>query len=121
MRCSPISIATPSSPASGSCARPSNRADRSTRRCWWTRRSRCCSSWIERCQGEQLLTPRVAYGYFPCGRDGNALVVFDPVNTTQVAELGRFELPRQRGGNRYCISDFYRDLLPSPDGRAMPT
>ncbi|MCP9799509.1 methionine synthase [Synechococcus sp. RedBA-s] len=69
-------------------------------------------SWIERCRQEVLLTPRVAYGYFPCGRDGNALVVFDPEGSER--EIGRFELPRQRGGNRYCIADFFRDLR---DGR----
>jgi 5-methyltetrahydrofolate--homocysteine methyltransferase len=50
----------------------------------------------------------VAYGYFPCGREGNAVVVFDAEERSR--PLGRFELPRQRGGNRYCIADFYRDL-----------
>ena len=64
--------------------------------------------WLQRARSEKLLTPRVAYGYFPCGRDGNAVVVFDPNDTTR--ELGRFELPRQRSGNTYCIADFYRDL-----------
>ena len=34
--------------------------------------------WKQRCIEEGLLTPRVAYGYFPCGRQGNAAVVFDP-------------------------------------------
>jgi len=76
--------------------------------------------WLERCRQEQLLTPRLTYGYLPCGRDGNAVVVFDPDGLTagdQAFEashcLGRFNLPRQRGGNRYCIADFYRDLLAS--------
>ena len=64
--------------------------------------------WLQRARSEKLLTPRVAYGYFPCGRDGNAVVVFDPNDTMR--ELGRFELPRQRSGNTYCIADFYRDL-----------
>ena len=64
-------------------------------------------SWLERALGEGLLKPAVAYGYFPCGRDGNDLVVFDPESEQR---LGRFELPRQRSGNRYCIADFYRDL-----------
>jgi len=64
--------------------------------------------WLERCGTEGLLTPRVAYGYFPCGRSGNDLVVFDPEEATR--ELGRFHLPRQRSGQRYCIADFYRDL-----------
>ena len=73
--------------------------------------------WIERCLSDRLLTPRIAYGYFPCGRQGNAVVVFDPAGMVAGAEpeaagleLGRFSLPRQKGGNRYCIADFYRDL-----------
>lgn len=73
--------------------------------------------WLQRCLQEQLLTPRVAYGYFPCGREGNAVVVFDPSDLVAGAApsvasrcLGRFDLPRQRSGQRYCIADFYRDL-----------
>ncbi|MEB3173479.1 MAG: vitamin B12 dependent-methionine synthase activation domain-containing protein, partial [Cyanobacteriota bacterium] len=84
--------------------------------------------WIERCLGEQLLTPRVAYGYFPCGRLGNAVVLFDPHGMAsgtppQAAggELGRFALPRQRSGNRYCIADFYRDLDIRSDGTLQAT
>ena len=64
-------------------------------------------TWLERSLNENLLQPAVAYGYFPCGRDGNAVAVFDPDSNQ---ELGRFALPRQRSGNRYCIADFYRDL-----------
>jgi len=64
-------------------------------------------AWLERIRKEGLLQPAVAYGYFPCGRDGNAVVVFEPETK---AELGRFALPRQRSGNRYCIADFYNDL-----------
>ena len=70
--------------------------------------------WLDRCLAEGLLTPRVAYGYFPCGRSGNDLVVFAAPHgsgTVPGAELGRFQLPRQRSGNRYCIADFYRDLV----------
>jgi cobalamin-dependent methionine synthase I len=44
--------------------------------------------WLGRCRNEGLLTPRVAYGYFPCGRDGNGLVVFDPEGmAARLAEL----------------------------------
>ena len=68
--------------------------------------------WIERCLNDRLLTPRVAYGYFPVGRDGNGLRVFD---ASGEKELGSFNLPRQRSGNRYCIADFFRDL--DGDGR----
>ena len=81
------------------------------------------AAWMERCLAEGLLTPRVAYGYFPCGRLGNAVVVFDPAGLATGASpgeadqvLGHFDLPRQRGGNRYCIADFYRDLAQGPGG-----
>jgi 5-methyltetrahydrofolate--homocysteine methyltransferase len=84
--------------------------------------------WIERCLQDGLLKPRVAYGYFPCGRSGNAAVLFDPTGMADGSaaaaagiELGRFELPRQRSGNRYCIADFYRDLEQAPDGASRPT
>ena len=63
--------------------------------------------WLARAKDDQLLHPAVAYGYFPCGRDGNAVVVFNPEGG---AELGRFDVPRQRSGNRYCIADFFQDL-----------
>lgn len=75
--------------------------------------------WRQRCLEEQLLTPRVAYGYFPCGRQGNAVLLFDPQQPER--PLGRFELPRQRGGNRYCIADFYRDLASGPAGEPVAT
>ena len=82
--------------------------------------------WMERCRSEALLTPRVAYGYFPCGRQGNSVLVFDPsglppglavqaVADAQPPLLGQFQLPRQRAGNRYCIADFYADQRGSND------
>ena len=79
--------------------------------------------WLARCLEEGLLTPRVAYGYFPCGRSGNDLVVFAPPASSAAVpakELGRFQLPRQRGGNRYCIADFYRDLLVASPSQSSP-
>ncbi|MCP9809907.1 methionine synthase [Cyanobium sp. HWJ4-Hawea] len=75
--------------------------------------------WIGRCRREQLLTPRVAYGYFPAGRLENSVQVFEPSDRSLC--LGRFELPRQRSGNHYCISDFYADTALSADGRPTPT
>ncbi|MEC8441545.1 MAG: methionine synthase [Cyanobacteriota bacterium] len=63
--------------------------------------------WMDRCLNDFLLTPRAVYGYFPVGRDGNALRVFAPSDGHQ---LGHFDLPRQRSGNRYCIADFFQDI-----------
>jgi 5-methyltetrahydrofolate--homocysteine methyltransferase len=84
--------------------------------------------WLKRCLEEKLLTPRVAYGYFPCGREGNSLVVMDPAPLSSGEDplgarqvLGRFVLPRQKGGNRYCIADFYRDLSIAADGQPEAT
>ncbi|MDG2329741.1 MAG: vitamin B12 dependent-methionine synthase activation domain-containing protein, partial [Synechococcus sp. cluster2_bin.44] len=68
--------------------------------------------WIDRCLNDSLLAPGAVYGYFPVGRDENALRVF---SADQSTELGRFDLPRQRSGNRYCIADFFSDV--SADGR----
>ncbi|MCK6488018.1 MAG: methionine synthase [Planctomycetes bacterium] len=63
--------------------------------------------WIGIATRERMLAPAVAYGYFPCASDGNALVVFDPDSG---AESARFDLPRQSaaGSQRLCISDFFR-------------
>ncbi len=74
--------------------------------------------WMTRCLEQQLLTPRVAYGYFPCGREGNSVVVFDPDQRSR--ELGRFALPRQRSGNHYCIADFYQDLAGGQPTDVLP-
>ncbi|WP_370455631.1 methionine synthase [Synechococcus sp. RSCCF101] len=78
------------------------------------------SHWLGRACEEGLLQPAVAYGYFPCGRDGNSVVVYAPDGAAGGAELGRFELPRQRSGNRYCIADFYRDLQDGRPGDVLP-
>jgi len=56
------------------------------------------------------LRPRAVYGYFPCGRDGDALVVFDPVDRRR--ELGRFDFPRQPDRERLCLADYFRPLGP---------
>ncbi|MFO0038464.1 MAG: vitamin B12 dependent-methionine synthase activation domain-containing protein, partial [Synechococcaceae cyanobacterium] len=84
--------------------------------------------WLARSLEEKLLHPRVAYGYFPCGRLGNAVVLFDPAPLAAGdrpggagPELGRFLLPRQRSGNRYCIADFYQDLASDGVGPFRPT
>jgi len=54
------------------------------------------------------LRPRAIYGYFPAGRDGDAVVVFDPADRTK--EIGRFEFPRQEDREQLCLADYFRPL-----------
>jgi len=63
--------------------------------------------WMNKIINEKLINPSLVYGYFPCGRDGNNLKVYDKDHQTL---LGDFLLPRQRSGKRFCIADFYNDL-----------
>jgi 5-methyltetrahydrofolate--homocysteine methyltransferase len=62
---------------------------------------------LERMWREQdYLRPRALLGYFPCYSDGNDIVVLDPADRETV--LQRFTCPRQPGGDRVCLADFYR-------------
>lgn len=54
------------------------------------------------------LRPRAVYGYFPAGREGDAVVVFDPAERTR--EVGRFSFPRQEDRERLCLADYFRPL-----------
>ncbi len=58
----------------------------------------------ERAKREQLLTPRVVYGYFPCQSEGNDLVVYQDDERT---ERMRFTFPRQPEGKRLCLADYF--------------
>ncbi|MGE4196646.1 MAG: methionine synthase [Phycisphaerales bacterium] len=75
------------------------------------------------CKREKILQPAVVYGYFPCGADGDDLVIFDPDSITEAAgpgaapqapaslrEIERFTFPRQPDKRRLCISDFFRPI-----------
>jgi 5-methyltetrahydrofolate--homocysteine methyltransferase len=61
----------------------------------------------ERCQREQLLAPRVVYGYYPCQSSGNDLIVYD---VDQPVEQVRFTFPRQPGGKRLCLADYFASV-----------
>jgi 5-methyltetrahydrofolate--homocysteine methyltransferase len=60
------------------------------------------------------LRPRAVYGYFPAGRDGDEVVVFDAVDRT--SEIGRFAFPRQEDRELLCLADYFRPL---EDGRPL--
>ncbi len=62
---------------------------------------------IQISKDECLIRPSVVYGYFPCGRQGNDLKVF---STDLKNKLGEFTFPRQKGGSKYCLSDYFCDL-----------
>jgi 5-methyltetrahydrofolate--homocysteine methyltransferase len=61
---------------------------------------------VKRVRAERTLEPRVVYGWWPCYSDRNALVVLD--HRDRKTELCRFDFPRQPGGRRLCLSDFFR-------------
>jgi 5-methyltetrahydrofolate--homocysteine methyltransferase len=58
----------------------------------------------ERSKREQLLQPRVVYGYFPAQSSGNDLVIYDEDEKT---ERMRFTFPRQPSGKNLCLADFF--------------
>ena len=60
------------------------------------------------CKDQQLLDPKVVYGYWPCQSDGNDLLIFDPVNHDK--EIERFRFPRQDGKKLLCIADFFHSV-----------
>ncbi|MCA9295997.1 MAG: hypothetical protein KC983_05755, partial [Phycisphaerales bacterium] len=60
------------------------------------------------CREERILQPRVVYGYWPCQRTGEDLIIFDAEDHDR--EIERFTFPRQDKGRRLCISDFFRSV-----------
>ncbi len=73
--------------------------------------------WLDKIIQDNLVTPKAVYGYFPCGRNGNDIEVFEPHS---IKKLGSFTFPRQRSGNRYCISDFFNDMDKSVPTDLLP-
>lgn len=62
---------------------------------------------IDLCEKENILQPQALYGYWKAAACGEDLILFDEDGQT---ELCRFALPRQPGANRFCITDFIRDI-----------
>ncbi|HEV2803014.1 MAG TPA: methionine synthase [Pyrinomonadaceae bacterium] len=61
----------------------------------------------ERSKREQLLVPRVVYGYFPCQSAGNDLIIYEDDERT---ERQRFTFPRQPEGKRLCLADYFASI-----------
>jgi 5-methyltetrahydrofolate--homocysteine methyltransferase len=66
---------------------------------------------------EGWMRPRAVYGYFPCVRDGDDLVILSAEERGQ--EIERFHFPRQAGEDHLCISDYYSDDPERPDVVAL--
>lgn len=67
----------------------------------------------EKAHVDNLLQPKVVYGYFPCQSEGNDLIVYHiPENdnrssSSSLRERLRFTFPRQKGDRNLCIADFF--------------
>ncbi|MEM6391616.1 MAG: methionine synthase [Planctomycetota bacterium] len=57
---------------------------------------------------DNILHPKLTYGYFPCNSQGNSTIIFDPNDHDR--EIARFTWPRQTSRKRLCVSDFFRPL-----------
>lgn len=72
--------------------------------------------WKQRVRDENLLHPRLIYGYFPCVATGNSVQIYAPSVieqglTPQTAEpVVTWTFPRQKSLRRLCIADFFRPL-----------
>ncbi len=79
------------------------------------------------CKRENLLTPKVIYGYFPCQSYDDELIVYKPkgisdeelhsewknfdfknLTPDNVEEWQHFNFPRQNKDRHLCISDFFK-------------
>jgi len=70
----------------------------------------------QRCKQQSLLQPTVVYGYFPCNRDADSVIIFKPDSDEEIL---RFHFPRQKKEPFRSIADFFlpvesgvRDIMP---------
>jgi 5-methyltetrahydrofolate--homocysteine methyltransferase len=63
---------------------------------------------IAKARADDLLHPKVVYGYFPANADGDELVIWDDERAQ--TELTRFGFPRQQEDPYLCIADFFRPV-----------
>src|SRR5262249_12499496 len=63
--------------------------------------------WQNRAREEQLILPRVLYGYFHCQSSGNDLIIYEEDGRDEVA---RVTFPRQLDRKHLCIADYFRPV-----------
>ena len=76
-------------------------------------------AWKQRCIREGLLTPRVAYGYFPCGRSGNDLVADVPQHSSPraIPDAPAMAGPSGAPTDRFSHRHRYRSCHATPSVR----
>ncbi|PWT87659.1 MAG: methionine synthase [Blastocatellia bacterium] len=57
----------------------------------------------ERCKRDELLVPKVVYGYFQCQSEGNELIVYREEDSEPI----RFSFPRQPSSKNLCLADYF--------------
>ena len=62
----------------------------------------------EQCLQEDILNPKVAWGWWPSAKQDNDLIIFDPEDHDK--ELARFDFPRQSSGSRLCLADWFQPI-----------
>lgn len=62
----------------------------------------------KQCIQEDILHPKVTYGYYPCQSQGDDLIIYDAIDHDK--EIQRFDFPRQMTTKRQCISDFFKSV-----------
>ncbi len=60
---------------------------------------------VQRCEKENIITARAAYGYWPCASQGDDVRIYDPDDWQR--ELFRFTFPRQKRAGGLSIADFF--------------
>jgi 5-methyltetrahydrofolate--homocysteine methyltransferase len=60
------------------------------------------------CKEENVLRPKVVYGWWPCNGDGDDVVIYDAEDHDK--EVARYSFPRQSKRARRCLSDFFKPL-----------
>jgi 5-methyltetrahydrofolate--homocysteine methyltransferase len=61
------------------------------------------------------LRGHAVYGFYPAVADGNELVVLDPNDPKHEDELVRLPFPRQAGGEKLCLADYFQPIGGRPD------
>ncbi|HEX5694843.1 MAG TPA: vitamin B12 dependent-methionine synthase activation domain-containing protein, partial [Acidimicrobiia bacterium] len=72
---------------------------------------------IAKARADDLLHPKVVYGYFPANADGDDLVIWDDERAQ--TERTRFSFPRQQEDPYLCIADFFRPVGEEVDHAAF--